>query len=106
MLHCAGCGTDEFKPPNPPAGSPSDPEQEWITVATRGNMIEASAVAGHLEAEGIEVFMPDQLLMQSTGLAVTFGLVRVQVARGDLAAAQELLATPAPPPLPPLPSAP
>lgn len=106
VLHCAGCGTDEFKLANPPAGSPADPEQEWVTLVTRGNLAEADAVAGQLEAGGIGVFLPDQFLMQNANLGAMYGFVRVQVARGNLAAARDLLATPAPPSSPPTPPPP
>lgn len=92
-LLCAGCGTNEFKSSLPP-GAPN-PNEEWVTLETRGTIAEADAVAGQLEAEGIAVFLPDQ--MQNVSLGATYGMVRVQVARENLTAARELLATPAPP---------
>ena len=114
---CSGCGTDEFKQPDPAitpalAGTGVPPEfipvsegesgHDWVTLLRCGTLIEADQIAGQLAAQGITSFIPDQFLMQAMSFyASACGFVRVQVAPADYEAARELLATPAPPPLPP-----
>jgi Putative prokaryotic signal transducing protein len=96
-MRCQECGTDEFKTgalakvidPEP------DPKDELVTLLSARNLPEADLIKGRLGAAGVEVFIPDEFLMQAVGFNLnTFGYVRVQVLRKDLAKAKELLSAP------------
>ena len=68
-------------------------QQDLVTLVRCGTLGAADMVASRLRAAGIEVFIPDENLMQSIGFNLnTFGYVRVQVNPEDYEAAKALLA--------------
>jgi hypothetical protein len=63
------------------------------TLVKCRTLLEADMVASQLRAGGIEVFLPDEYLMQAVGWNVnTYGYVRVQVSPKDYVSAKNLLA--------------
>jgi hypothetical protein len=91
-VYCRECGkellTDTPVEPLPKL----DPQEELVTLTRCQRLTDADVLAGRLEAAGIEVFIPDESLMQSMGFNLnTYGYVRLQVHRRDLANAKELL---------------
>jgi hypothetical protein len=67
-------------------------EPEWIDLRTCAFLHEADFFKSLLEAEGIEVFLPDEYTLGvDPGLAPGFGGVRILVRREDLARAREVL---------------
>jgi len=107
--HCVECGTDEFKsfgpkslPPEKPRTvfvfaplSPTQMQEDWVTLVRCGSLAEADSVAGQLQAAGLTAFIPDQFLIQNSALNLTYGFVRVQVSPKEYEAAKELLTAPA-----------
>lgn len=108
-VYCSECGT-EFEPATEPANpeasaSESDPsgyviaplseedkQKGLVTVIKCGTLVEADCLAARLRAAGIDVFIPDEMLMQAIGWNLnTYGYVRVQVAPKDYEAARDLL---------------
>lgn len=88
-------------PPPPPKrteyqlGSLSEEarRKDLVTLVKCATLTEADMIATQLRAAGIEVFLPDEFLMQSVGWNFnTFGYVRVQISPRDYDAARNLLA--------------
>lgn len=72
-----------------------------VTVARVNEFQEALLLRSVLEADGIEVFLPDEFVMQNTPhLLFANDGVRVQVKPEDEARAREILASRAPDPAP------
>ncbi|HEX7860578.1 MAG TPA: DUF2007 domain-containing protein [Verrucomicrobiae bacterium] len=68
------------------------PKEGWVTLVKCGKVMEADFLRSRLEAEGIEVFIPDENLMATAAWALNeFGYIRVQVAPGDYERAREML---------------
>jgi RNA polymerase subunit RPABC4/transcription elongation factor Spt4 len=92
-VRCSGCGTDEFKTDAPVELPKLDEPEEFVTVFSCQRLTDADLIVGRLEAAGIETFVPDEFLMQTTGFNLnSYGYVRVQVHRKDYASARELCA--------------
>jgi hypothetical protein len=91
--YCSGCGLElKTEPPAEPLPKLDD-QEELVTLATFQRLTDADLAAGRLEAAGIEVFLPDEMLMQTIGFNLnTYGYVQLQVHRKNLAGAKELLA--------------
>lgn len=67
-------------------------QQDLVTLVTCGTLISAEMIASRLSAAGIEVFIPDQSLVQTMGFNLgAVGFVRVQIAPADYDAAKALL---------------
>ena len=65
---------------------------EWVEVRSCAFLHEAEFVKSLLEAEGIEVFLPDEYTLGvDPGLAPGFGGVRILVRHQDLSRAREVL---------------
>jgi len=65
---------------------------EWVEVRSCAFLHEAEFVKSLLEAEGIEVFLPDEYTLGvDPGLAPGFGGVRILVRHEDLSRAREVL---------------
>ena len=100
-VYCSECGTEFAQAGEPaPAGpdyvfaplSEADKQKDLVTVVKCGTLVEADVVAARLRAAGIDVFIPDEMLMQAIGWNFnTYGYVRVQVAPKDYEAARDLL---------------
>ncbi|MFO1475998.1 MAG: DUF2007 domain-containing protein [Verrucomicrobiota bacterium] len=73
--------------------SPAEQHLDWVTLIRCDKLASADVVTSRLNAEGIEVFLPEETLMQSVGLNVAFGYVRVQVAPEDYDKARAILET-------------
>jgi hypothetical protein len=73
--------------------SDAERENDLVTLVRCATLVSADMVAANLRGAGIEVFLPDEFLMQSVGWNMnTFGYVRVQVSPKDYDSARELLA--------------
>ena len=73
---------------------PVDPE-EIVTLTRFGELPTAQLLCGRLDAEGIECFIPDQIMAAQTWhLNRAIGGIRVQVRRSDLERAKEILEHP------------
>ena len=69
-------------------------ETEWAELRSCAFLHEAEFLRSLLEAEGIEVFLPDEYTLGvDPGLAPGFGGVRVLVRHEDLSRAREVLAS-------------
>ena len=91
-VYCSGCGTNQLKPDAPAEMQKLDESEEFVTLVTCEKLVEADLVVSRLDSAGIESFIPDENLMQVIGYNLnTYGYVRVQVRRKDLASAKELL---------------
>ena len=67
---------------------------EWVTVKKCESLAEADAVRCQLQAAGIVVLIPDELLMQSSPLeGSTYGFTRVQVRSPQVEEARAVLST-------------
>ena len=67
-------------------------QQDLVTLVTCGTLISAEMIASRLSAAGIEVFIPDQSLVQTMGFNLgAVGYVRVQIAPADYETAKALL---------------
>jgi hypothetical protein len=102
------CATDQtpLDPPNEPPPperkemeydfvplSEAEYRNDWVTLVRCRTLLAADAVAAMLRGVGIEVFLPDENLMQAAGFNFnTFGYVRVQVSPEDYVSARNLLA--------------
>jgi len=72
--------------------SESDQQNGWVTLVKCRTLLAADLVATMLRGMGIEVFLPDEYLMQAVGWNFnTFGYVRVQVTPRDYDSARALL---------------
>jgi hypothetical protein len=88
-------------PPSPENGpaqydlaplSETDRQKDLVTLVSCPTLVAADTIACALRAAGIEVFMPDEFLMQAVGWNFnTYGYVRVQVSPKDYEAARNLL---------------
>jgi hypothetical protein len=68
---------------------------ELVTLARFGDLTTAQLVCGRLEADGIDCFIPDEVVAAQTWhLSRAIGGIRVQVHAGDLDRAQQILAQP------------
>jgi Putative prokaryotic signal transducing protein len=68
-------------------------EDDWVEVQNCNWLHEASVIVSVLEADGIEVFLPDaHTLGARPELSAALGGVRVLVHASDLARAREVLA--------------
>jgi len=73
---------------------PVDPE-EIVTLTRFGELPTAQLLCGRLDAEGIECFIPDQIMAAQTWhLNRAIGGIRVQVRQADLERAKEILEHP------------
>jgi hypothetical protein len=71
-----------------------DPE-EVVTLTHCGELTAAQLLCGRLDAEGLECFIPDQIMAAQTWhLNRAIGGIRVQVRRADLERAKEILQHP------------
>jgi putative signal transducing protein len=67
-------------------------QTEWVEVRSCAFLHEAEFVKSLLEAEGIEVFLPDEYTLGvDPGLAPGFGGVRILVPRAELLRARDVL---------------
>jgi hypothetical protein len=67
---------------------------EFITIATYDQAIDAHIALGRLSAEGIEAQLFDQNMVQMDWLyAIALGGIKLRVTRGDEKAAREVLET-------------
>jgi hypothetical protein len=72
--------------------SEADYRNNLVTLVRCRTLLAADMVAAMLRAAGIEVFLPDEFLMQAVGWNVnTYGYVRVQVSPKDYVSARNLL---------------
>jgi len=70
-------------------------QTEWVEVRSCAFLHEAEFVKSLLEAEGIEVFLPDEYTLGvDPGLAPGFGGVHVLVRSADARRAREVLESP------------
>ena len=66
--------------------------EDWVTLVSCGQVMEADMVRSALEGAGIEVFIPDENLMAVEAYALNaFGYIRVQVRAKDYEKARDLL---------------
>jgi hypothetical protein len=73
---------------------PVDPE-EIVTLTRFGELPTAQLLCGRLDAEGIECFIPDQIMAAQTWhLNRAIGGIRVQVRQADLERAKQILEHP------------
>lgn len=73
---------------------PIDPE-EIVTLVRFGELPAAQLLCGRLESEGIESFIPDEVMAtQAWHLNRAIGGIRVQVHQADLEQAKQILAHP------------
>jgi len=73
---------------------PIDPE-EIVTLVRFGELPAAQLLCGRLESEGIESFIPDEIMAtQAWHLNRAIGGIRVQVHQADLELAKQILAHP------------
>jgi hypothetical protein len=73
---------------------PVDPE-EIVTLTRFGDLSTAQLLCGRLDAEGIECFIPDEIMAAQTWhLNRAIGGIRVQVRQADLERAKEILEHP------------
>ena len=71
---------------------PPPPENDLVTLVSCPTLVAADTIACVLRAAGIEVFLPDECLMQAVGWNFnTYGYVRVQVSPKDYETAKNLL---------------
>ena len=76
-------------------------QTEWVEVRSCAFLHEAEFVKSLLEAEGIEVFLPDEYTLGvDPGLAPGFGGVHVLVRSKDVQRANDVLASPSNAPAP------
>ena len=67
-------------------------QQDLVTLVSCGTLLSAEMIASRLSAAGIEVFIPDQSLVQTMGFNLgAVGFVRVQIAPADYDAAKAIL---------------
>lgn len=72
----------------------ADPE-EIVTLTRFGELTAAQLLCGRLDAEGIECFIPDEVMAAQTWhLNCAIGGIRVQVRRADLERARQILTEP------------
>jgi Putative prokaryotic signal transducing protein len=101
-VFCPTCG-DEFRPgfdrcpdcdvalvPNPPQVKRAQDDDEFVTVATFENSLEAAAARGALESNGIPAVAPDENIGSFSRLGST-GWAELKVRRQDVAASTKLL---------------
>lgn len=70
------------------------PMDEFVTVATYDQAIDAHIALGRLSAEGIEAQLFDQNMVQMDWLySIALGGIKLRVTRGDEKAAREVLET-------------
>ena len=68
----------------------AEEKQNIITLMKCRTLVDADMVVSRLKPAGIEAFLPDESLMQTTGWNLnTYGYVRVQIATKDYEAARE-----------------
>src|SRR5215471_1670709 len=91
---CAECDTELVAPSPEPAAAEREAPLE--IVATFGDTTEASLLKSRLEEAGIEACIPEELDPSPFGNFPPLAHVTVRVARKDLAAAKQVLATPPP----------
>jgi Putative prokaryotic signal transducing protein len=73
---------------------PTDPE-EIVTLVRFGELPAAQLLCGRLESEGIESFIPDEIMAaQAWHLNRAIGGIRVQVYQADLERAKQILEQP------------
>jgi hypothetical protein len=93
-------GAGQPLPPPPPPKrteyqlgslSEEDRRKDLVTLVKCGTLSEADMIATQLRAAGIEVFLPDEFVMQSAYSVISFGYVRVQISPKDYDAARNLL---------------
>ena len=66
--------------------------EDWVTLVSCGQVMEADMVRSALEGAEIEVFIPDENLMAVEAYALNaFGYIRVQVRAKDYEKARDLL---------------
>lgn len=71
---------------------PEEAGHTWVTLARCFNLVEADLLATRLRAGGIQVFIPDEYLMQAVSWNLnTYGFVRLQVPPAQHQAASEIL---------------
>ena len=70
-----------------------DRQKDWVTVMTCRTLAEADLVASRLRAAGIDVFIPDESMIQLIGWwnLNPFGFVRIQISPRDYEAARDLI---------------
>lgn len=67
-------------------------QQDLVTLVSCGTLVSAEMIASRLRAAGIDVFIPDQSLVQTMGFNLAaVGFVRVQITPADYDAAKALL---------------
>lgn len=101
---CMECGTDQFNLEAMTQAPNVEGQKEWVTLTRCRNLVDADVLASQLRAAGINVFLPDEFVMQTFSIDSNgFGFARVQVAPEELEQAKEIMSSPAnivPPPLP------
>jgi hypothetical protein len=81
----------QWNPPGPVAG---DAPVEWVTVKKCESLGEADAVRCQLQAVGIVVLIPDEMLMQASPTeGSAYGFIRVQVRSPQVEEAREVLSS-------------
>lgn len=67
-------------------------KNELITIAKFNKLMDAYLTASRIESEGIECFLPDEMLVKSTHNKL-FGMskIKLQVKKEDVARAMEIL---------------
>lgn len=75
--------------------STPDLPEDIVTLVRFGELTAAQLLCGRLDSEGIECFLPDEVMAAQTWhLNRAIGGIRVQVRRADLDRAQQILAQP------------
>jgi hypothetical protein len=73
----------------------ADDADDLVVLVRMGELTAAQLLCGRLAADGIEARLPDEVMATQTWhLQAAIGGIRVQVRRGDLERAKEILAQP------------
>lgn len=90
-LYCSECGCEWENAKSETTQAPIEAEQ-WVTIASFPNLMEAELATSQLRAHGIDVFLPDLAGLQSSNLTIRFA--HVQVHPQDVEVAKKLLDLP------------